>query len=153
MPGIASSITVNPALLQSAGGNPLLLRDGGINGAAYSSNPSGASGFSTLLDTHVQALDEPMAFDAAAGISTSSSILAFAAESIGWLELNRSDAESAAESREASRFRSEEAFSNITSVSLDEEMSILLELEQSYKASARLISAVDEMLQALNQSA
>lgn len=149
VPGIASSITVNPALLQSLGGNPLLLRDGGINGAAYSSNPSGASGFSTLLDAHVQVLDEPMAFDAAAGISPSSSILAFAAESIGWLELNRSDAESAAETREASRFRSVEAFSNITSVSLDEEMSMLLELEQSYKASARLISAVDQMLQAL----
>jgi flagellar hook-associated protein 1 FlgK len=28
-------------------------------------------------------------------------------------------------------------------------MSLLLELEQSYKASARLITAVDEMLQAL----
>lgn len=148
-PGIASTITVNAALLPSLGGNPLLLRDGGINGAAYSSNPTGASGFSTLLDAHVQVLDEPMAFDAAAGISTSSSVLAFAAESIGWLELNRSDAESAAQTREASRFRSVEAFSNITSVSLDEEMSILLELEQSYKASARLISAVDEMLQAL----
>ncbi|MEM5494497.1 flagellar hook-associated protein FlgK [Hoeflea sp. AS16] len=149
IPGIASSIKVNPALIQSLGGDPNLLRDGGINGAAYSSNPSGASGFSTLLDAHVQALDEPVAFDAAAGISTSASILGFAAESIGWLELNRSDAESAAEAREASRFRSVEAFSNITSVSLDEEMSILLELEQSYKASARLITAVDEMLQAL----
>jgi len=147
--GIASTITVNAALIQSSGGDPKLLRDGGINGAAYSSNPSGATGFSSLLDAHVQKLDEPVAFDAAAGLSTSSSLMEFSAESIGWLELNRSDAESAAESREASRFRSIEALSNITGVSLDEEMSMLLELEQSYKASARLITAVDEMLQAL----
>ena len=65
------------------------------------------------------------------------------------MELNRKDAEFASESREAARFRSVEALSNITGVSLDEEMSMLLQLEQSYKASARLISAVDEMLKTL----
>ncbi len=147
--GLAATLTVNPALVQSLGGNPELLRDGGINGAAYSSNPTGASGYSSLLDSYVVALDNPMAFDSAAGISTNTSILGFAADSIGWLELNRSDADSSSVSREASLFRSVEALSNVTGVSLDEEMSILLELEQSYKASARLISAVDEMLQAL----
>lgn len=149
IPGMSSTITVNPALIQSLGGNPQLLRDGGINGAAYNSNPSGASGYSALLDSYVQKLDEPVAFDVAAGLSTTTSLMGFAADSIGWLELNRSDAETSAESREASRFRSAEALSNITGVSLDEEMSLLLELEQSYKASARLITAVDEMLQAL----
>ncbi|SOE18190.1 flagellar hook-associated protein 1 FlgK [Hoeflea halophila] len=152
-PGIASTLAVNPALIQSLGGDPKLLRDGGINGAAYSSNPTGATGYSSLLDAHVLALDTPMAFDAAAGLSSSASLMEFAAESIGWLELNRSDAGTAAESREASRFRSVEALSSITGVSLDEEMSMLLELEQAYKASARLIAAVDEMLQALMAAA
>ena len=68
---------------------------------------------------------------------------------VGWLELNRSEANSAAETREATRYRASETLSNETGVSLDEEMSRLLELEQSYKASARLISVVDEMLKAL----
>jgi flagellar hook-associated protein 1 FlgK len=69
---------------------------------------------------------------------------------IGWLELNRSEADaSAARPAKPSGSARAEALSNITGVSLDEEMSLLLELEQSYKASARLISAVDEMLQAL----
>jgi len=149
VPGIAATLTVNPALVQSLGGDPNLLRDGGINGAAYISNSTGATGYSALLDSYVQALDEPMAFDVAAGLSTSTGLLGFAADSIGWLELNRSDAASSAESREASLFRSVEALSNITGVSLDEEMSMLLELEQSYKASARLMTAVDEMLKAL----
>lgn len=147
--GIAATLTVNPALVQSLGGNPQLLRDGGINGAAYSVNPTGAAGYSAQLDAYVQALDTPTGFDAAAGISTSAGLLDFAADSVGWLELARSEAEVAAESREAARFRSVEAHSNATGVSLDEEMSMLLELEQSYKASARLIAAVDEMLRAL----
>ena len=149
VPGIAATIAVNPALLQSAGGNPQLLRDGGINGAAYSTNPTGAASYSAQLDAYVLALDEPMAFDPAAGLASSTGLLSFAADSVGWLELNRSEADSASETREAYRFRAVEAHSNATGVSLDEEMSILLELEQSYKASARLIQVVDQMLQAL----
>ena len=151
--GIAASITVNPALVQSLGGNPQLLRDGGINGAAYNSNPAGDAGFSSLLDSYVLALDTPMAFDPGTGLSTSVSVLNFAADSVGWLELNRSEASSAYETREATRYRAVEALSNETGVSLDEEMSMLLELEQSYKASARLISVVDEMLRALMAAA
>lgn len=149
VPGIAATITVNPALVQSLGGNPQLLRDGGINGAAYVANPLALASFSALIDGFVLALDAPIAFDPAAGISVSGSVLGFAADSVGWLELARSEADTASEVREATRYRSEEAYSNLTGVSLDEEMSVLLELEQSYKASARLISTVDQMLQAL----
>ena len=151
--GIAATITVNPALVQSLGGDPQLLRDGGINGAAYNANAAGNAGFSSLLDGYVLALETPMAFDPAAGLSASASLLDFAADSVGWLELNRSEADSAYETREATRYRSSEALSNETGVSLDEEMSMLLELEQSYKASARLISVVDEMLRALMAAA
>ncbi|OCW56180.1 flagellar hook-associated protein FlgK [Hoeflea olei] len=149
VPGIAATITVNPALVQSQGGNPQLLRDGGINGAAYVANADGSAGYSSLLDSYVLALDTPMAFDPDAELSSSLSLVDFAADSVGWLELNRSEANSAQVTREATRFRTSEALSNETGVSLDEEMSILLELEQTYKASARLISVVDEMLKAL----
>ena len=149
VPGLASTITVNTALITAQGGNPSLLRDGGINGAAYGANTTGGGSFSDLLDGYVTAMDEPMAFDVAAGLGPSASLSRFATDSVGWLELNRSDAFHAAESREAKRFRVMEAHSNSTGVSLDEEMSMLLELEQSYKASARLIAAVDEMLRTL----
>jgi flagellar hook-associated protein 1 FlgK len=147
--GISATITVNPALVPALGGDPKLLRDGGINGAAYNANPAGAASFSAQIDAYVVAIDAPIGFDPAAGLSMSTSLMDFAADSMGWLELNRSEAASAAESREAFRFRADEAYSNDTGVSIDEEMSMLLELEQSYKASARLISAVDQMLQAL----
>lgn len=148
-PGISATIMVHPAVRTSMAGNPTLLRDGGINGAAYSANPSGNASFSARLDGFVQALDAPISFDAAAGLGTMTSLVSFSSDSIGWLEQNRSDASRAAETKEAYRFRTMEALSNSTGVSLDEEMSLLLELEQSYKASARLLAAVDEMLRAL----
>ncbi|MAY62527.1 MAG: flagellar hook-associated protein FlgK [Rhizobiales bacterium] len=148
-PGLASSIMVNPALVTASGGNPMLLRDGGINGAAYVANPAGNASFSDRLDGYVQTFDADMAFDGAAGLGTSATLSGFAADSLGWLEQNRSDAAIASETKDAFVFRTMEAYSNLTGVSIDEEMSILLELEQSYKASARIISAVDEMLQAL----
>ena len=151
--GIAATISVNPALVQSLGGNPQLLRDGGINGVAYNANPAGNAGFSQVLDNYVLALETPTAFDPASGLAASVSILDFAADSVGWLELNRSEANSAHETREATRFRSAEALSNETGVSLDEEMSMLLELEQAYKAASRLIAVVDEMLRALMAAA
>ena len=72
---------------------------------------------------------------------------------LGWLEENRSDAAASSETKDAFLYRTGEAYSNLTGVSLDEEMAILLELEQSYKATTRIISAVDEMLQALLMAA
>lgn len=147
--GLAATIKVNPALLIAQGGDPNLLRDGGINGAAYTANTTGASSYSSLLDSYVSGIDAPMTFDASAGIGTSGTLFSFAADSVGWLELNRSDASSSAETRSAYLFRANEAHSSETGVSLDEEMSLLLDLEQSYKAAARLLTTVDEMMQAL----
>jgi hypothetical protein len=77
----------------------------------------GIASFSAQLDAYVVAIDAPVGFDPAAGLSTSTSLMDFAADSIGWLELNRSEAASAAESREAFRFRADEAYSNDTGVS------------------------------------
>ncbi len=45
--------------------------------------------------------------------------------------------------------RTSAALSNETGVNIDEEMALLLDLEHSYQASARLISAVDDMLSTL----
>lgn len=150
-PGIAASIEVSAAVQTSLGGDPNRLRDGSINGGT--ANPDGNASFSDLLDSYVQLIDEPMAVDPQAGLGPSTSLSGFAADSIGWLEQNRSDAATAAETKDAYLFRTMEAYSNSTGVSLDEELAMLLELEQSYKASARLIAAVDEMLQALMAAA
>lgn len=147
--GMASSIVVNPAVLSSQGGDPTLLRDGGINGASYLYNTEGAAGFSERLDSLVTSMDEPIPFDGTSLLGTSKGLINFAADSLGWLELTRSDATASMETKEAYAAQIEQTFSNATGVSIDEEMSLLLSLEQSYKAATKIISVVDELLQTL----
>lgn len=147
--GIAATIEVNPAFLSSQGGDPTLLRDGGANGAAYLYNTEGAAGYFERLNSLVDTLDTPIAFDGTSLLGTSKGVIDFAADSIGWMELTRSDATSAFLTKEAYNEQVGRALSNETGVSIDEEMSLLLTLEQSYKAATRIITAVDEMLETL----
>jgi flagellar hook-associated protein 1 FlgK len=148
VPGIAASLTINPL----ATANPTLVRDGGFNGPGYKSNTAGSSGYTALLDGFVTSLGVDMAFDPATGLDGSSSILDFSASSIGWLEELRSGASTANDNKTAMLSRTQDALSNVTGVSLDEELSQLLDLEQSYKASAKLVSTVDAMMTSLLQA-
>lgn len=156
VPGISTTLTVNPAYVTAKGGNPMLLRDGGANNTTPASTPnpyvwntSGGAGYSTLLDKLEQNLTADRPYDTTANLDSHSNIMSFAADSIGWLEGLRSGATSGYENKVALQSRAQEAYSNTTGVSLDEELSLLLDVEQSYKASAKLVSAVDEMLQSL----
>ncbi len=148
IPGMAASLAINPL----AAGNPALVRDGGFNGPTYKSNTSGGSGYTALLDKFLTSLSADMTFDPATGLDGSSSILDFSASSIGWLEGLRSGASTANDNKTAMLSRTQDALSNVTGVSLDEELSQLLDLEQSYKASAKLVSTVDAMMAALLQA-
>jgi flagellar hook-associated protein 1 FlgK len=133
----------------SLGGNPNLLRDGGANGAGYIANTGGGASYSKLLIAYSERLDKPMTFDAAAGIAANSSVSSYSTSSIGWFEALRQQASRTAETKEALAIRTAEALSNATGVNVDSEMSLLLDLEHSYEASARLIKAVDEMMATL----
>ncbi|WFP65182.1 flagellar hook-associated protein FlgK [Mesorhizobium sp. WSM4904] len=146
--GLAGSISVNAAFDPSAGGNPSLLRDGGANGAAYISNTGGAS-YSDLLIAYGNRLDQPMAFDTSAGITVSSSVSDYAANAIGWFEGVRQQASTNADAKEALATRTAEALSNDTGVNVDQEMSLLLDLEHTYQASARMMKTVSDMLDSL----
>ncbi|RWC33247.1 MAG: flagellar hook-associated protein FlgK [Mesorhizobium sp.] len=146
--GLAASISVNAAMDPNTGGSPTLLRDGGANGAAYIANTGGAS-YSTLLVAYGDRLDQPMTFDPAAGISATSSVSDYAASSIGWFEGVRQQASTASDAKEALASRSAEALSNATGVNVDQEMSLLLDLEHTYQASARMMKTVDDMMAAL----
>ena len=90
-----------------------------------------------------------MTFDGAAGLGAQSSLSGYSVEAIGWFEGLRQNAARAAEAKEALSLRSAEALSNDVGVNVDTEMSLLLDLEHSYEASARLLKAVDDMLATL----
>ncbi|MBW9063697.1 flagellar hook-associated protein FlgK [Rhizobium herbae] len=145
--GIASSLAVNP----TAEADPTTLRDGIVNGGA-SSNPTGSSGYTELLDSYIVAMDTPMSFDTAADLGGTATIMTYASSSIGWLEQLRKSATTADENKSVMLAQTQQALSNATGVSLDEELALMLDLEQSYKASAKLLSTVDEMLTTLLDS-
>jgi flagellar hook-associated protein 1 len=147
--GLAGQITLNTAFDSDVGGDPTLLRDGGANGAGYVHNTGNDAAFADLLLAYSEELDEPRAFDVAADIGTSHSVSAFSTSAISWFEGARKNASTAAQAKEALANRTAEALSNATGVNVDTEMSLLLDLEHTYQASARLIKAVDEMLGAL----
>jgi flagellar hook-associated protein 1 FlgK len=147
--GLAGSLRLNAAIDSAQGGNPLLLRDGGANGAGYIANPTGGSSFANLLIAYSDRIDAPIAFDPAAGISGTTSLSTYSTNAVGWFQGVRQAAARGAEAKEALAVRTAEALANDTGVNVDEEMALLLDLEHSYEASARLIKAVDEMLATL----
>ncbi|WP_117190932.1 flagellar hook-associated protein FlgK [Rhizobium terrae] len=147
VPGLASRIFVNPVVVPPAG-TPDKLRDGGINGAAYVVNTGGSS-YGELLDKYNENLESPMVFDSLTEIADAPDLVSLASDSMGWLEQLRSTATSADEVKTALLTRTLEAYSSTTGVSLDEELSLLLDIEQSYKAGAKLMSTVDDMMKAL----
>jgi flagellar hook-associated protein 1 FlgK len=146
--GIASTISVNSAVVTTEGGDPMKLRDGTISGIT-DLNTSDSSGFSDNLDSLYEALSAKRDFSSDAGLSTEQSLVDYASSSIGWLEQYRSDATTSSENTTAALSRSSEAYSNETGVSLDEELTLLLDIEQSYKAATKMLNAIDEMLQSL----
>lgn len=146
--GIAGTITVNTAVITSQGGDPMKLRDGSISGLT-NLNTTNSSGFSDNLDALYTEMGKAQTFSSDAGISSNVNIMDYASNSVGWLEQYRSDATTASENTSAALSRSTEAYSNETGVNLDEELTLLLDIEQSYKAATKILNAVDEMLKSL----
>ena len=148
-PGLAGRIKINPAMDSTVGGSASVLRDGGGGGAGYVANPDGNASFSDLLIRYSQNLDKPIAFDPAAGAGSNASVMTYSTNAISSFEAARKDASDAADNKNALMTRTQQALSNSTGVNIDEEMSMMLDLEHSYQASARMISTVDNMLSAL----
>jgi flagellar hook-associated protein 1 FlgK len=73
----------------------------------------------------------------------------FAASSVSWLENGRKTLTKNVEIQSVIVGRTAENLSNTTGVNIDEELTLLLEVERAYAAASRLITAVDTMLEEL----
>jgi flagellar hook-associated protein 1 FlgK len=145
---------VNPAADPTQGGDASLLRDGGMSGnPAYIYNQTGGAAYSARLQQLLDRLNTQQPFDLASQGAPAATLAGFASSSAAWLEQRRTNASDDANYHNALLQRSSEALSNATGVNLDEEMTLLLELERSYQASTRLIATIDNMLGALLQAA
>lgn len=143
--GLALTLQVNPALDPDQGGDPSLLRDGG----GYAVNASGGAGFTDNILGLIAALDTPRPVDPVSGISGDRSVATFAQTSIGWVEDLRASASLASEAKFALHEKLSGDYLGRTGVSIDDEMTKLIALEQSYEASARVISVVDQLFDTL----
>jgi flagellar hook-associated protein 1 len=150
--GIAGEISVNPAVNPDQGGNLNLIRDGGINGASYDYNPGGNAGFSARIFQLADGLSASRAFDPNAEAGSQDSVIDFSSTSVGWLQQLRQRASTDFTFKQTVQQRSTDSFTQETGVNLDNEMTLLLEIERSYQATSRLISAVDSMFQSLIQA-
>jgi flagellar hook-associated protein 1 FlgK len=152
IPGLASQITVNSAYDPSAGGTATLLRDGGVNGAAYKYNTTNVSGFQTRLKSLMQSMSQTQSFSTTTQLPGTNTIIGLATSSAGWLEATRSDADTKSTNAQASLTRTKAALLSQTGVNLDAEMATMLNLEKSYQASAKILTTVDQMLGDLLQT-
>jgi len=126
--GLSGRLNVNPDFDVQEGGSPSLLGDR-----------------NKILDL-VDAFDKKRAFDLAAGIEGEPNLVQFAERSIAWLENIHHQTAGQVEYQQTMFVRAAEALSNETGVNSDEEMALMLQLEQSYAASARIISVVGRMM-------
>lgn len=147
--GLSASISLNGAYDPAAGGTMNLLRDGGANGAPYVANTAGENGFADRLISLNGQMDATQTFDASTGLNADQGLVAYSNAAIGWLDGLTSQAGRERDVRQAVNDRFQTSLSEARGVDIDAELSRLLELERTYEASARMISAVDEMLATL----
>lgn len=148
-PGLASRIGVSAAVDPAQGGDPSLLRDGGINGAAYVYNTSGAASFSGRLAGLVSELAGQRSFDTGSGLSGDGSLAQFATASVSWLAGTRQATATRLDGQQAVLAKASNALSAATGVNLDQEYATQLELERSYQASSKLIGVVNQLYDSL----
>ncbi|WP_027556651.1 flagellar hook-associated protein FlgK [Bradyrhizobium sp. Cp5.3] len=150
--GLAGTITVAASVDPSAtpAGNPNLLRDGAISGLpAYNYNTTGMAGFSTRLHQLVSNMDAAQPFDTTTQGKPNGSVIDFASSSTSWIENQRKTADDNVQYQNTLLDRSNSALSNVNGVNMDDEMSLMLQVERTYSASSKLISTVDDMLKSL----
>lgn len=147
--GLASDIQINANVDPDLGGELDLLRDGGISDPLdpnYDYNPADLAGYNGRLQDYIDAMDGPRVFDAGVELDPTDTLTGFAASSVSWLESRRQTATGDLEVQSVIVSRTAESLSNTTGVNIDEEMTRLLDIERAYGAAAKLITAVDNML-------
>ncbi|ADZ72294.1 flagellar hook-associated protein FlgK [Polymorphum gilvum] len=150
--GLAGDIRISASVDPDQGGNLDLLRDGGISDPLnpdYDYNPGDLAGYSDRLQQFLNAFNQPRVFDGGVELDPTDTLKGFASSSASWLQRERQTATSNLEVQAVIVTRTAESLSNATGVNLDEEMTRLLDIERAYAAAAKLIAAVDRMLEDL----
>jgi flagellar hook-associated protein 1 FlgK len=149
MTGLAASIEVNPTVDPSQGGDISLLRNGGINGANYTYNTTGAASYTGRIQQMIGAITATQSFDPGAGLGSSDGLGDYANASVSWLQGQDQQASDQVDYQNSLVTQATAALSNATGVNLDTEMTNMLNIENSYTTTAKLLTTVNDMFTAL----
>jgi flagellar hook-associated protein 1 FlgK len=150
--GLAKAIRVNPNVDPDQGGSATLLRDGAISDPLdtnYVYNTDGSASYTDRIDELIEKMNADYTYDGAAKLATGGMLANYSSTSVAWLQEARKVSDDAYQYQNTLNQRSFESYSKLTGVNLDEELSLMLELERSFSTSSKLITVVDEMYRAL----
>ena len=154
--GLAAAIEVNPNVDPSQGGNATLLQNGGISdpgNPAYTYNSTGSASYTGRLQELVSAIGATQSFDPSAGLGSSTSLSDYANASVSWIQGENQQASNASAYQNALATQASSALSNATGVNLDAQLTNMLNLENTYASSAKLLTTVNSMFSALLDAA
>jgi flagellar hook-associated protein 1 FlgK len=149
MTGLAAAIEVNPAVDPSQNGDVSLLQNGGINGSNYVYNTTGAAGYTGRIQQMISATTTTQSFDSSAGLGSSDSLSDYANASVSWVQAQNQQATNQVDYQNSVVSQATSALSNATGVNLDTEMTNMLNIENTYNTTAKLLTTVDAMFTAL----
>ncbi len=145
-------ITVNSNVDPSRGGLLTRLRDGGISAPGddrYLKNPSGVADFAGSLIDQLDGLSTPQPIDASLGLGSALSVAEFSKAVLSSVAAKVVDSENVATQANVTADGFATFLSNATGVNLDDELARLLQIENSYRATTKIISTVDSLYQSL----
>jgi flagellar hook-associated protein 1 len=154
--GLAAAIEVNPTVDPSQGGNLTLLQNGGISdpgNPAYTYNTTGSASYTGYIQQLMSQISAAQSFDPSAGLGSSSSLADYANASVSWLQGENQQASDASSYQNALATQATSALSNATGVNLDAQMTNMLNLENTYESTAKLLTTVTSMFSALLDAA
>ncbi len=143
MLGFSARITVNAVV----DANPWRMRDGTVVAA-----PNPFESDDTLPKAIVNMFDTQQAFPLGLGLGSSQTFEAYAASFISFQSNQRADYQYRLEGQTAFKDALDKRQSDTSGVNVDQEMTMLVQLQASYSASARVIESVTRMLDELLQS-
>ena len=150
--GLAGLIKVNDAVDPAKGGRFENIRDGGVRqrrGLCLQFRRQRKRRFSKRLYALADGMTAQRPIASGLGFGPTASLQNLASLSGSWIENARQRASQSVEYQTTLLGHASEALSNATDVNMDDETALMLQLEKSYSASAKLLSVIDQMLKTL----
>ena len=138
--GSATTIAVNPAIIN----NPWRTRDG-----SRVQLPSTLTGDNALPVNVVAMFEGLQTFSANSGLSTSSTIENFASSVVAFEANRRAATTTALSSQTIIRDNFDRRVKDDSGVNVDQELAFMLQVQNSYSASARTMTAIKDMMDEL----